>query len=88
MVESDQRSIGEMVGNVESGRLVRAGDEDALAAALVRLAEDRALVERLGGAARRRAETAYNWPEIIPKILALCAEAAAGHRDGRAQTRG
>ena len=59
-----------------------------VAAALVRLAEDRELVERLGGAARRRAETAYNWPEIIPKVLALCAEAAAGDRAGRAQTRG
>ncbi len=88
VVGSDQGSIPEMLEHGESGLLVPPGDEDALAAALVRLAEDRELAERLGGAARRRAETAYNWPEIIPKVLALCAEAAAGHRDGRAQTRG
>ncbi len=84
VVGSDQGGIAEMLGHGESGLLVPPGDEDALAAAFVRLAEDRALVERLGGAARRRAETAYNWPKIIQKVLALCAEAAAGHRAGRA----
>lgn len=86
VVASDQGSIPEMLGHGESGLLVAPGDEDALAAAFVRLAEDRALLGRLGGAARRRAETAYNWTEITQKILALCAEAAADHRDGRAQT--
>ena len=87
VVGSDQGSIPEMLGHGESGLLVAPGDEDALAAAFVRLAEDHALIERLGGVARRRAETEYNWPEISQKILALCAAAAADHRDGRAQTR-
>ena len=87
VVGSDQGRISEMLQHGKSGLLVPPGNEDALAKAFVRLAEDPVLLERLGSAARCRAETAHNWLEIIPKVLALCAEAAAGHRDGRAQTR-
>jgi glycosyltransferase involved in cell wall biosynthesis len=78
VLASDQGRVRDMVEDDISGLLLPPGDEAALTAALLRLANDKALRERLGQAARKRAETQYNWPEICRQALALCAEAARG----------
>jgi glycosyltransferase involved in cell wall biosynthesis len=75
---SNQGRIADMVEDELSGLLLPPGDEAALTAALLRLANDKALRERLGEAARQRAETMFSWPEISRQVLALCAEAARG----------
>jgi glycosyltransferase involved in cell wall biosynthesis len=75
---SNQGRIADMVEDDVSGLLLPPGDEAALTAALLRLANDKALRERLGEAARQRAETMFSWPEISRQVLALCAEAARG----------
>ena len=78
VLASDQGRIPDMVEDGVSGLLLPPGNEPALAAALLRLANDKALRERFGEAARRRAETQYSWPQISKQVLALCAEAAPG----------
>jgi len=78
VLASNQGRIAEMVEEDVSGLLLPPGDESALTAALLRLANDKRLRERLGEAARQRAETLFCWPEISRQVLALCAEAARG----------
>ena len=60
VVASDSPGIRESVRNGETGFLVRHGDVDGLAAAMTRLAGDRALVERLGAQGRSFA-TSFTW---------------------------
>lgn len=60
VIASDSPGIRESVRDGETGFLVRHGDGDALAAAMARLASDRALVERLGAQARSFATT-FTW---------------------------
>jgi len=79
VLASDQGRIVDMVENEVSGLLIPPGDDVALTAALLRLANDKQLRERLGKAARQRAEIMFSWPEISTRLLALCTEAA---RDG------
>lgn len=57
---SDAPGLRDSVRDGETGLLVPHGDVDALAAAMLRLAGDPALVTRLGAAARRHAE-AHGW---------------------------
>jgi glycosyltransferase involved in cell wall biosynthesis len=52
--------VSEVVVAEETGLLVRAGDPDALAAALRRLAEDPDLRRRMGDAGRRRVEERFS----------------------------
>lgn len=59
--------------------LVSPGDAAALAAALMRLRDDRALRRRLGAAARKRASTP-SWEEIASRTAELYAESAAAAR--------
>lgn len=75
VLASDQGRIPEMVENGVSGLLLPPGDETALTDALVRLARDKELLERLGRAARTRAEAIYNWSKISAGVLKLCEEA-------------
>ena len=57
------------------GFLVPAGDVDALARALAALAEDEALRQRLGEAARRRAASRPTWDETAAAFFAAIREA-------------
>jgi glycosyltransferase involved in cell wall biosynthesis len=75
VLASDQGRIPDMVENGVSGLLLPPGDETALTDALVRLARDKQLLRRLGGAARSRAEAIYNWSNISADVLKLCEEA-------------
>lgn len=54
-----------------TARLVRAGDRDALAAALAELLADDVARSRLGAAARRAAEGPYSWDAIAAQTIAL-----------------
>jgi glycosyltransferase involved in cell wall biosynthesis len=83
VLASDQGRVPNMVENGVSGLLLPPGDETELTAALLRLANDKTLRERLGGAARSRAETIYNWPKISEDVVALCAEALHADEAGR-----
>jgi glycosyltransferase involved in cell wall biosynthesis len=71
----------DMIEDGENGLLVPAGDPDALAAAMTRLIEDRALCERLGSAARLRARDFT--PEVVmPRMERLYQETVADFRRG------
>jgi glycosyltransferase involved in cell wall biosynthesis len=52
VVAPDQANLREIIVSEENGLLIDSGDEDALGAAVVRLAGDRALRERLGARGR------------------------------------
>ncbi len=77
VVASNSPGIRESVRDGETGFLVPHGDTDAMAAALDRLAADPMLVERLGGQARRFAES-FTWERAaeqteqhLARILAM-----------------
>lgn len=73
----------DMIEDGENGLLVPAGDSAALAAAMARLVEDRALCERLGSAALLRARDFT--PEVVmPRMERLYRETVADfHRGSR-----
>ncbi len=62
VIASNSPGIRESVRHEETGYLVRHGDVTAMAQSMRRLAEDRALVERLGVAARQFA-TQFTWEQ-------------------------
>lgn len=61
---------GTLVENGVTGLVVRPGDDEALAAAVVRLLGDRSLRQRLGQAAAISAGTEYAWPVLARAVLA------------------
>jgi glycosyltransferase involved in cell wall biosynthesis len=63
--------IPDKVRDGETGRLVAAGDTEALSAALASLAGDRSLREEMGRRGRERAEAHFAWGRIIERVLAL-----------------
>ena len=58
-----------------TGRIVRAGDQDGLRAAIVELAGDAVLRERMGAAARRRIEEAFTLEQLRERMRQLFEEA-------------
>jgi L-malate glycosyltransferase len=81
--------IPEVVVEGETGLLAPAGDADALAAQVLRLAEDRDLRERLGRAGRERARTSFDEGRMIAaydRIYGEAAGLAAGVRRPRLST--
>lgn len=79
VIASELGGITDIVENGASGLLVSPADPGALAEALRRLAEDRALAARLGAAGQRRAATAFGWPAIMAQ-WEECYAAATGRR--------
>lgn len=77
IVSTEQGRIGEMVQHRENGLLVPPGAVEPLAEALVELAEDRELRERLGKAARTKLAREYTWEISAKRVLGLAEEAAA-----------
>jgi glycosyltransferase involved in cell wall biosynthesis len=68
--------IPEVVAEGETGLLAPAGDADALAAHILRLAEDRDLRGRLGRAGRERARTSFDEGRMIAAYDRIYGEAA------------
>ena len=56
----------------QTGLVVDGLDVDAITAQLDRLCGDRALRDRLGGAARERARTEFSWSHAVQTYIALC----------------
>jgi glycogen synthase len=89
--------IPEVVVDGETGWLVPAGDEAALARALRGALADPALARRMGEAGRRRVEAHFSWDRIAERTLAVYRDAIAakavarrgspegGHREGSAR---
>jgi glycosyltransferase involved in cell wall biosynthesis len=73
----------DLVINGETGLLVPVGDDEALARAMRQLAGDAALRERLGLAARQRAETRFGMDRFVAETAALYEELAGYRRAGR-----
>lgn len=72
--------IPELVTDGEDGLLVDAGDVAAIAAALVRLAQQPAERARLGAAARARVLAAYSDATVLPQLERVYAEVSAGRQ--------
>ena len=71
VVASDIGGLAESVAHESTGLLVPAGDERALADALVRLLSDRALAERLGTAGRERARAQFTIAHSLDRFERL-----------------
>jgi glycosyltransferase involved in cell wall biosynthesis len=75
VVGSDSGGIPEIIQDWVTGRIVPAGDSEALAEALVELLLDRARAEQMGMAGRRRVERQYARSVIIRRQLQVYQEA-------------
>jgi glycosyltransferase involved in cell wall biosynthesis len=64
------KSAGSVVRDGVEGRIVPERDPDALASAIEELLEDRALRDRMAGAARKRAED-FTWERYGERLLGL-----------------
>ena len=65
VIASDIGGITDIVLHEQTGLLVPAGDEGALASALSRVLGDAALSRRLGEAGRKRLRDAFSWDRIV-----------------------
>jgi glycosyltransferase involved in cell wall biosynthesis len=70
VVASDVGELGQAVVDGETGRVVPAGDIDALADALEQLLSDDALATRLGAEGRRRVLTDSGWELVAERVEA------------------
>lgn len=75
VVASRLGGIVDAVEDGENGLLVPPDDPEALAEALLRVAEDRDLAERLGEAGRGRAKRLFSWESIAERHLEIYAPA-------------
>jgi len=71
VVASDCPPLRRVVEETGSGVIFEAGNADLLAAAIVRLGEDRALRRSCGTAGRRATESQYNWESEARKLQAV-----------------
>jgi glycosyltransferase involved in cell wall biosynthesis len=71
-------ALPEVVG--DAGLVVPTRDPEALATAIRRLLGDAALRERLGAAARARAETHFRWSLAAEALAEVYREAIHAHR--------
>ena len=68
IIASDVGGIPDMIGD-EAGILVPAGDTKALASAMLRLARDRVLRQRMGNAAQLRYQKLFSPNAVVPLVL-------------------
>jgi glycosyltransferase involved in cell wall biosynthesis len=80
VVAADAAGTPEVVG--DAGILVSPKDPAGIADALVRLAENPALVAELGERARTRVETEFDWRRLAQRYVDLYADVAARRRMG------
>ena len=70
VVASDIGDLGQVVADGETGRVVPAGDVDALASALEELVSNPALAARLGAEGRRRVLAESGWERVAERVEA------------------
>ena len=70
-VVANHCAMPEIVGHNESGLVVKPGDADALAAAMLELARDPARALSYGAAGRRRLLQRYTWDAVAAKIKSV-----------------
>ena len=68
VVASDVGELGQVVADGETGRLVPAGDVEALAAALEEVVSDPALAARLGAEGRKRLLAESGWEHVAERV--------------------
>jgi glycosyltransferase involved in cell wall biosynthesis len=78
VVSTPMGGIPDIVQHDRTGLLVPPNDASALAAALIALATDGALVERLTIAAHTSARESFGWPGVLAKWRAMYARVMAG----------
>lgn len=71
IVTSDAGGIPYIVRDGDTGLMVPAGDDEAVARAALRLLEDPDLASRLAAAGRREVEERYAWSEVLDKWVSL-----------------
>lgn len=77
VVASRVGGVGEVVADGETGLLVPPGDPKALANAILRLARDPALRQRMGKAARGRVERFFEWGSNVEAMERLYRQVVA-----------
>lgn len=78
VIASTAGGLPEVLG--DTGRLIPAGDVDALAAEIAALADAPGLREAMGSAARRRAEMAFSLPAIAAQLIRIYTDLAPERR--------
>lgn len=78
VVATDVGGAGEAVISGETGELVEAGDDSALAAALSRILGDRMYRDRLGKAARERVVVHFGRAQMTDKTADLLVRVVSG----------
>jgi glycosyltransferase involved in cell wall biosynthesis len=63
--------VPEVLDNNKTGLLVPPGDPEALAAAIMKLADDAELRKRMGDAGRKLVREKYLWESCLDKMTAL-----------------
>jgi glycosyltransferase involved in cell wall biosynthesis len=79
IVASKQGQICEMLEHHKEGLLVSPGDVSELADALLQLAENPSLRQRLGEAARTKIAHTYTWERTVQGVLSVCQEAVRSY---------
>ena len=87
VIASAVGGLPEIVEDGTTGLLVPAGDPQALAAAIVRLAENPARTEAMGAAGRARALAAFSQVRCTDRIEQLYGEALAAAAERRSRTK-
>ena len=82
VVASSVGQLRDLVQHGKTGLLVRPGDAESLALALVSLAEDRRLRLRMGRRARERAERRHDWSRVTDRIEKVLAHLHRGSASG------
>lgn len=71
VVASASGSLNEMIDEGQTGLLFKPGDVDALAAALLRLLQNRSLAEEMGRAGRKKALSFFSEETYVDKVVNL-----------------
>jgi glycosyltransferase involved in cell wall biosynthesis len=78
------REAGDVVLDGVNGLIIPPNDPGALANAILRLYNDRALCAQLGAAGRRRVEEHFTWEHFRGRVLASCTAAERNRRNNHA----
>jgi glycosyltransferase involved in cell wall biosynthesis len=84
VIVADVGGLTEIVENGVTGLKVSPGDEKELAAAIVRLLQDKSLAERLSNNGFRQAASVYSWKTITRHTLKVYKEAIAQFKHSQA----